>query len=624
MREPSKLQKNAIIHLTGPAEVIAGPGSGKTFTIIQRILYLVYQCGISPHKILVITYTKAAAAEMKNRYIQAVAEFSHSVQAVTRGKAACESVHFGTFHSVCWHILRQSVPGQLSLIGEKEKRELVQNLLLNRGVGKNHLYDTTSLVLNVISREKNLSENKGAEEKICAAEAELGEITYEDYLKIKAGYEQYLREEGKVDFDDMITECLKLFMNQPEVLKKFQQQFEYILADEFQDINFPQYQIVKLLAAPENNLFVVGDDDQAIYGFRGASPGIMKQFLEDYPKGKQMLLTENYRSGKEIVSLAEKVIKQNKERFMKEFIPIRKGGKVLVCCFDGRKQEEEALAADLKKLSDAELSEAAVIVRTNLDAVQYAELLLQSGVKVKGRQEEGTDLVHSFIFKDLSAFLSFIYLGNKRSDLIVFMNKPNRFLFREALLDEKVTLFQLQRYYKNNGELLKKLESFWQQLMLAGSLQTSLAVSLFRNTLGYDKYLMEKAQDTGQEAVFLRKADQIQKYFRDYLPGTNLQQYVAQKGKNLGEKDRQTITKEGVSILTMHSAKGLEFDRVWLPDVNEGIIPAKKCITEAAIEEERRLLYVAITRARHELTIYYTKERGRKLSSYLEGIIPRQ
>ncbi|MDO4304389.1 MAG: ATP-dependent helicase [Bacillota bacterium] len=621
MKEPSKYQQKAIMHLSGPAEVIAGPGSGKTTTIIQRILYLVYQCGISPRKILVITYTKAAAAEMKSRYQKAAAELVHMNQASESTKAY-ENVNFGTFHSICFHMLRQSVPKQLSLIGEREKRELVQALLRNMGIDGNHLYDTVSAVLNEISRGKNLPGDGQAGDNIGVEIA--GEVAYEIYLKVKKGYEQYLKEQEMVDFDDMITDCLKLFISHPEVLRRYQQQFEYILADEFQDINFPQYHILKLLAAPKNNLFVVGDDDQAIYGFRGASPGIMKQFLEDYPLGERIMLTENYRSGEKIVSLAGRVIRRNKERFEKEFRPIKKGGRVVLTCFNGRKQEEEALVEKLRKLSRQELEETAVILRTNLAADQYAELLAISGIAVKGKQKRSEDIFHSFIMEDMIAFLSFIYLGNKRRDFIAFMNKPNRFLLREALLEERVTLLQLQRYYEKNAELKRKTESLWRQLMLAGSLQTSLAISLFRNTLGYNDYLAEKAVDVRQESMYLKQADQIQECLKDYIPGTDLRRFAARKEKCMGERSAPIISGEGVSVLTMHGAKGLEFDRVLLPDVNEGIMPAKKCVTEGSLEEERRLLYVAITRARSELNIYYTKERGRKLSPYLEGLIPHQ
>jgi len=622
LKSPSKLQQTAIRHYEGPAEVIAGPGSGKTTTIIQRILFLVYQRGISPSKILVITYTKAAAAEMKSRYQQAAGEFLHSGKKEPDQEKACEGVQFGTFHSICWNILRSSSLKQLSLIGEREKRELIQTLLCNLGLGGNHLYDIASAVLNEISREKNLIGYEQSKEKWSAA-ALSGEVPYEEYLKIKRGYEQYLREQEMVDFDDMIMDCLKLFTIHPEVLKRYQQQFEYILADEFQDINFPQYQILKLLTAPGNNLFVVGDDDQAIYGFRGATPGIMKQFLEDYPMGRRILLTENYRSGEKIVSLAGKVIRRNQERFEKEFLPIKKGGRVRLTCFDTRKQEEEALIENLRKLSGRELSETAVIVRTNMSAAQYGELLAGSGIAVKGSQRQKNTVFHSFIMEDILSFLSFVYLGNKRRDLLGFMNKPNRFLLREALTEETVTLMQLQQYYRNNKGMQKRMEDFWRELMLAGSLGTSMAVSLFRNILGYNDYLDQKAADAGWKSIYRKQADQIQEYLKDYVPGTDLRHFVEQKEKSLGE-GKEHFLSEGVSVLTMHSAKGLEFDRVWLPDVNQGIMPDRKCTTDAALEEERRLLYVAITRARWELTIYYTRERGRKLSPYLEGLIPHQ
>lgn len=629
-----------MIHLSGPAEVIAGPGSGKTFTIIQRLLYLICQCQIDPDKILVITYTRAAAKEMSDRFLAAVSDLSGKHGTVkdcnfpyqdntVYGKLSIsgEKVHFGTFHSICWQILRQSGGKPYSLISESQKRELVQHLLKNAGLGEQITYDLISDIVNEISRSKNLTdpaENMVSDQipfRHDKAEKKVGTLSRERFLEVKRGYESYLREQNLIDFDDMIVECLKLFCEQPAVLCRYQMQFAYILADEFQDINLPQYRLLKLVAAPQNNLFVVGDDDQAIYGFRGASPGIMKQFLTDYPQGKQLMLTENYRSGEEIVALAKRVISRNKNRFEKEFHPMQEGGMVCICCCDSRKIEENTLLQNLRNLNAAALNQSAVILRTNLEVMQYKAFLQAGRIPVAGKAAADTDFLRSFIMEDMVSFLSFVYLGNQRSHLIRFMNKPSRFLTRQALTDETVTLSQLQRYYGKNPAFMKKMEIFWNQLMLAGRLRTELSLSLFRNALGYDRYLEEKALDGKQADLWMMQAEQIQNYLADYVPGTDLKGYLREKEKR-NPIQTEMVEKEGIHLITMHGAKGLEFDRVYLPDVNEGVIPGKRCTLETELEEERRLLYVAITRAKKELTIYYTKERGRMISRYLEGLIP--
>lgn len=608
MKQPGKTQKQAIVHLSGPAQVIAGPGSGKTFVIIQRILYLVRCCHIPPERILVITYTKAAAAEMKDRYEKECAE----------EKAYMANVHFGTFHSICYNILRQcGCAGPDALIKESDKRKLLQVILHNHGLSSKCSYDTITNLLSSISRMKNLSEGT-SNNFACNAD-----ISFEAFLNIKQEYDQYLREQGLLDFDDMILQCFEVLSKHSMLCRKYQELFKYILVDEFQDINLPQYQLLKLLAQPSDHLFVVGDDDQAIYGFRGATPGIMKQFLDDFPDSRQMLLTENYRSGQKIVRLAEYMIGGNKDRFAKEFIPIREGGTVQICCFDTHREEEERLAAEIAVLNKEELQNTAVILRTNREVIQFGEFLKSKGIGVKGKKIADTDLFHGFIMEDMLAFLSYVYEGNRRDSLIRFMNKPNRFLTRSAFLSEIVNEEQIRRYYQNNVPMLTKIQTFFGQLHIAASLTPYLSLSLFRNGLGYDRYLLEKAEDERSYQRFLRQADEIQSLFMEFPGAGSARDFAEHKAAQAGEAKARMTEEQGLCILTMHSAKGLEFDRVFLPDVNEGIIPGKDCIGQEAVEEERRLLYVAVTRAKNELTIYYTKERGRKPSRFLDGIIPR-
>lgn len=607
MKQPSNTQKQAIAHLLGPAQVIAGPGSGKTFVIIQRILYLIRNHHIPPDRILVITYTKAAAAEMKDRYEK---ECVHE-------KAYMGNVHFGTFHSICYNILRQcGFAGPNALIKEGDKRKLLQVILNNHGLSSKCSYDHITNLQNSISHMKNLSADT-PDSFACNVD-----VSFEVFLEIKEEYDQYLREQGLVDFDDMILQCFEMLSKHPVLCKKYQKLFEYILVDEFQDINLPQYKLLKLLAQPADHLFVVGDDDQSIYGFRGTAPGIMKQFLNDFPCCKQIFLTENYRSGQKIVRLAEHMIGENKDRFTKVFSPMREGGRVQVLCFNTHREEECSLAAQMAALKKEELQNTAVILRTNREVMQFSELLKSEGIAVEGKRIADTDFFHGFIMEDMLAFLSYIYEGKRRESLIRFMNKPNRFLTRSAFLSETVNEEQVKRFYQYNSSMLAELEALFGQLRIAASLNPCLSLSLFRNGLGYDRYLIEKAEDERECQRFLRQADQIQCCFGEFSMAGSVRDFVERKAGQAGEKKVRMIEERGVHVLTMHGAKGLEFDRVFLPDVNEGIIPGKDCLEPETIEEERRLLYVAITRAKNELAIYYTKERGRKPSRFLEGVIP--
>ena len=298
------------------------------------------------------------------------------------------------------------------------------------------------------------------------------------------------------------------------------------------------------------------------------------------------------------------------------------GGKITALCFDTHREEERSLIAEISALKPEQLPDTSVILRTNREVVQFGELLKSAGIAVKGKRISDADLFHGFVMEDVIAFLSYLYEGNKRGDFIRFMNKPNRFLTRSAILSETVKIEHIEQYYRNNASMLSDIRAFWGQLQIAASLKPYLSVSLFRKTLGYDRYLREKAQDDREYQRLMKQADIIQHCFKDFSPGNSVREFAERKADQAGEASALMIEEKGVSVLTMHGAKGLEFDRVFLPDVNEGIIPGKNSITPEALEEERRLLYVAITRAKNELIIYYTKERGRKRSRFLEGIIP--
>lgn len=606
MRKASKMQLKAIEHVKGPARVIAGPGSGKTFTIVQRILNLILNHHINPDTILTITFTKAAALEMQSRYLKETENYPAL-------KTSNESVHFGTFHSICYAILRESqLISNFTLVKESDKRKLMEIILKNRGVEGACEYETVSWLLDVISRRKNLCET---------AQLPLN-LSPETFEGICLEYEDMLDQQKLLDFDDMILLCLKHLKQDPFLRKKWQERFEYILVDEFQDINEVQYQVVKLLAAPSQNLFVVGDDDQSIYGFRGSALGIMRKFTEDYQETVELFLTENYRSGGKIIELADQVIRRNSDRFEKTPVPMRKGGSVSCSFQETRKEEEERLLMDIQSLSKEQLFDSAVIVRTNIEAFQYAALLKQRGIPVRERMKQKESPVNHFIAEDLKAFLRFCYEGNRRGDFLKIMNKPNLFLSRQALMGEHVSKDSFLAYYHNNEEMCRKIDLLFYHFQTASELSPALAVRYFRKIIGYDKYLKKKACDENKTEL-LEIADRLQELLKQIKPGEKADDFFERlQNERATGRPGNTAVKPGISIITMHGAKGLEFDSVFLPDLNEGVIPGRNCKTGESIEEERRLLYVAITRAKDSLYLYYTKERNRKLTRFLEGLIP--
>ncbi len=607
-RQPSKMQLRAVTHVRGPAIVIAGPGSGKTFTVIQRILYLICNAGINPDKILTITFTKAAAMEMQRRYQKEAKE--NPILSKYR-----ESVQFGTFHSICYHILKDSKAARgFSLIKESEKRKILEILLQNENAAQDMDYDKITDVIDAISRRKNKVQSDPP-----------AGLSGERFEKLLRDYEEMTGQRRLLDFDDMIAKCLSALREDSAFCRRWQERFSHILVDEFQDINEPQYEVVKLLSAPSFHLFAVGDDDQSIYGFRGAVPRIMKSFIRDFPDAAQLFLTENYRSGREIVNLADCVISGSKDRFSKNMLPMREGGRIRCCFEESRKEEEKRLLSDIGHLSKEELDDSALIVRTNLEAFQYGALLTQNGIRI--RQElKAFDPLQHFIMEDFAAFLRFCREGGRRKDFLKIMNKPNLYLSRQALVEENVTGEGLLAFYRNNAGMQDEVRRLFDRFRIASGLSPYLAVRFFRKVMGYDEYLKKKAKSRTEAVRFEETAGEIQELMRKMKPQESVDDFRSRLEEEAqGDKAKEKTFQPGISVITMHGAKGLEFSGVFLPDLNEGVIPGRKARSPEEVEEERRLLYVAITRARNSLYLYYTRERNRKLTRFLEGItLPRQ
>lgn len=597
-------QLSAIGHGTGPLLVLAGPGSGKTYTITQRIRCLIEEKGAEPSSILVITFTKAAAGEMKERFAR-----------LTEGKNY--QVNFGTFHAVYYHILKSS--GQAgTIISESEKKEILKTILMRPDspvIGEDSQLEE---ILARISLYKNNGCPVDREE-----EPEVCGMSQEEFRKLYASLAREMDRRSKLDFDDMVLKCRHLFLQYPGILAAWQKKFRFILVDEFQDINSMQYEILRMLALPENNLFVVGDDDQSIYAFRGARPEIMRRFLKDYPDAQKTELAVNYRSTPEIVQAAGKLIGANRDRLPKRILAGRESGKpVRLMHFSDRREENDALA-ELLSAGTENGKRMAAIFRTNQDALSLAEALTDHGVRY-AMKEKAKSPYRSSVAQDLLSYLSFAMEERRRCDFYRIMNRPKRYISRTAAEEERVDFEKLQLFYKDRAYMREILRKFQMDIGRIRRMDLFAAVNFIRKGIGYDEYLRNAASEAGKSfGEYEQQADWFQAQVRPFPSLEALKEHIRRYEEELEKAAAASGQDAPVSLLTMHACKGLEFDLVCIPDCNEGIIPHRKSMKGSQVEEERRMFYVAMTRARQELILSWisgTKEEPGFPSRFLADL----
>lgn len=589
------IQKKAIEFAAGVMQVLAGPGSGKTFIITKRIRYMIKHCKAEPSDILVITFTKAAAAEMQQRFYKLM-------------EGNKPPVNFGTFHAIFYHILRQTGKYQkYTLITELEKRKLLLHILDMPVTTMLFNNEKIEAVLEHIGRLKNNGENIDA---LPDTAFDDNELTKDKLLHIYEEYNKYLHEFRKLDFDDMGLLCLKLFESNPEILAKWQNKYRFIMVDEFQDINALQYEIVKKIASPINNLFVVGDDDQSIYGFRGANPEIMQKFMTDYPKAKQLMLDTNYRCHEQIVEASLKLINENKQRFHKNIRAVHKdGGGVIINKFEKKEQEYDALIDSLRELDNKNTNTAAVIYRTNHECSELAERLLIEGIPFNMKEKLQCRYDH-FVIKDILAYLEFAHGNRCREIFHMFMNRPLRYLRKDCAIKNPVEIDELLKYYKDEPGMQECVHKLFYDIERIRGMRPYAAVSYIRQVIGYDNYIKTNyGAETKEKLMEIAEDFQIlAKRFKNF---EEMNDYISQS-RELIQKKREEIKKEDgndgktkICLMTMHASKGLEFDTVYLPDINSVKKPSGRLNGQEVTEEERRLLYVAMTRAKKELHMYY-------------------
>ncbi len=595
----TKSQSEAIRHQDGPLLVLAGPGSGKTTVVTKRVQYLVQDCHISPSSILVITFTKAAATEMKERFLRLMEQSEEKPQGYG-------NVLFGTFHAVFFNILKLSYGFTAANILREETRYQYMKEIVDRL--KLEIDDENEFISGVLG-EISLIKN----ERISLEHYFSKNCAEDIFRKIFASYEQRKRNARLIDFDDMLSYTWELLTKRPDILEAWQKKFRYILVDEFQDINRLQYDILRLLAQPENNLFIVGDDDQSIYRFRGAKPEIMLNFQKDFPTAGRVLLNDNFRSTRQIVNAAGRVIRKNQSRFAKEITA--RGGEgpgVRILAFEDQQQECLYLLKEMQeyKKNGGAWQQMAVLYRTNTQPRLLIQKFMEFNVPFRVR-DQVPNLFEHWIAKNLFCYIRLACGSKLRKDLLPVLNRPKRYMNRECLNDEIICWEYMMDYYKDKPYVCDKIERLRYDLKMLGRMGPFAAINYIRHVMGYEEYLKEYAEFRRMNAEDLMEVlNELQESARAYKTYDEWFAYMERYKKEMDEmRKRQQEVKEGVHLATMHSSKGLEYDKVFILDAAEGITPYKKAVLDADLEEERRMFYVAMTRAKKELTICWAKKQ---------------
>ena len=586
----SSNQKKAIEHGAGPLMVLAGPGSGKTFVITHRIKYLIKGSGINPAHILVVTFSRAAAKEMRDRF-----EKLHGKSLVT----------FGTFHSVFFSILKTAYGFSAEQIASDELRyTLIKELIKKNEIVNEDINTLSGNLLNEIALIK--------QDNINIKNYYSNSIASDTFKKLYREYEAELESRNKLDFEDMLLLTYELLSERKDILKAVQERYQYILVDEFQDINFLQYNIIKLMAGKKQNITVVGDDDQSIYRFRGARPEIMLGFERDFRNVSKVFLDINFRSTTQIVDASTKLISFNSKRFPKTFKANNgSGAPVSVIEFKNPFAEVNTIVNDVKEYikSGQDINNIAVLYRTNLSPRLLIERMMKNNIPFTIR-DSIPNLFEHWVSKDIISYIKLaINLGNK-NDLLRISNKPNRYISRDSLVSSKANIETLFDYYDDKSYMIKRIIELREHLRTIKNLKPATALRYIRNVVGYDEYIEEYCDMNGVESDEcytvlgdLENSASEFNTFNDWF--VHMEEY---KEELIEARKKSNEEDTGVRLMTFHSSKGLEFDIVYIIDVNEGSVPYKKAKGADEIEEERRMFYVAMTRARHKLFICYYKE----------------
>lgn len=606
-------QKEAVMETEGPLLLLAGAGSGKTRCITHRIAYLIDECGVKPWNILAITFTNKAAGEMRERVDKLVG-------------FGADQVWVSTFHSLCVRILRRHID-RLGFENGFTIYDADDQKTVMKGICKRLNIDTKTYkeraLIGAISSAKD--------ELISVREYELdaaNDFGKAVYAKAYREYQETLQKNNALDFDDLIVKTVELFKNCPEILDSYQERFQYIMVDEYQDTNTAQFELVKLLAQKYRNLCVVGDDDQSIYKFRGANIRNILDFEKYFPEAKVIKLEQNYRSTQSILDAANAVISNNEGRKDKALWTDRgAGNKIHFRSFDNAYEEAEFIAEDIckkVKKGGAAYKDCAVLYRTNAQARLLEERMIMEGVpyNVVG----GTNFYARAEIKDILAYLKTVDNGRDEVAVRRILNVPKRGIGAATVekLEDYAQMRDIGLYdameladeIMSLGKTAAKIRPFVQ--LIRGFRKEALTLSVAEliqhivEKIGYADYLQDNYDEDGDDRLenveeLITKAVNYQETHEE----PNLTDFLAEVAL-VAEIDNVAEDDNRVLLMTLHSAKGLEFPNVYLAGMEDGLFPSYMTIISddhSDIEEERRLAYVGITRAMNDLTITYARMR---------------
>lgn len=618
--ELNKNQKMAVEHLDGPCLVLAGPGSGKTRVIAHRIIHMIENCNVAPRRILAISFTKASSIDMKKRTMS----LSNNEQ--------IKKVNFGTFHSSFFRILRRYSGVKLEdLISEVDRFKLIKSILKHLKIS-NYSDDDVSDVLSEISLVKN--------EMMKSSDFESQTFSQSEFQDIFRLYEKAKNAANKIDFDDMLILTYILLKKSPEVLNIVRQVYKYILIDEFQDINRVQFEVIKLIAEPSNNVFAVGDEDQSIYGFRGARPDFMMDFEKYFESAKCIVLDVNYRSKKNIVQLSQNLIKNNKNRHEKNINSNRsESGEIRYIYPKDTDDEANIIAKEIKSLVESEnikeekkssnnekklfeYSDFAVTYRTNRQARAFVDVFMDNRIPFV-LKDSARSIYDHWVSQDIISYLRIAANIGNNEDWSRIINKPFRYISKSAVSSalKSDDFFQSLMDNSDIKDFQKKnLEELYDDLQYVRSLAPEYGISYIRSTLDYDRYILEycherkiKAKQIVEILDELETSAKSYKSIFDYFKHIDNVREEIKKRTEKKTTSMDNIETEGVVLTTMHSAKGLEFKNVYVAGVNDSVIPFipsdEEKPKDCNYEEERRLLYVGITRAKDNIVISAPSKR---------------
>ena len=592
-------QKQAAKIVDGPVMIVAGPGSGKTRVLVSRIVYLISQ-GINPKNILAVTFTNKAAQEMKERIISFLKENKNGFIFNSQREAL---PNIGTFHSICLRILRREAKNiglapSFVIYDDRDSLALIKKILQENQISEDYI--KSNRVIGTISKLKN--ELVSPDEYRANADGYYQEKVADIFLQ----YQSELEKLSALDFDDLIGRTVKLFQDHPDILSKYQNLFQYILVDEWQDTNHAQYTLIKLLAGKNQNVFVIGDLDQSIYGWRGADFRNVLEFEKDFPQTKTILMEQNYRSTQVILSAAQAVIEKNSQRKAKGFWTEKQGGElILFHQAEDEKNEGLFIANEIQKLTAKSYSYSDIVIlyRTNAQSRAIEEAFLKRGLRY--RVIGTTKFYHRQEVKDILAYLRLIINPNDQLSQDRIINVPPRKIGRQTL--EKI---KKQNVNPNSLPAVKKFFDLMEDLRSeSGEMPLTKLINYIITQTNYDNYLAN-ISDRGEEKLEnIKELLTVAKKY-DHLPPPDGIQSFLEEVALLSDQDDLDRNSQAVNLMTLHCAKGLEFPVVFIAGFEESIIPHGRSLTSPMeMEEERRLCYVGMTRAKERLCLTSSRLR---------------